>query len=418
MKLSEISYEKFMSMTPGQKWDFNCGGIRDEGKKADAAILLGGRPVRAIRRAEAAAALYHAGRVKYIVPSGGVKWKHNGEEISEADLMTDVLVKHGVPKNVILPDNEARTTKENMICSTLVLNRRIGFENMDSVIIVTSHMHMKRSLALARALLPRKLEISAYPSYLDEDKEEWIAEDANLEWLDTNISLLKRLADDRIIEDMELDVKKAKGGKAEMEKMLEVYFVRHGQSEANRQNVEAGWSDTPLSALGRQQAMKAAGLFEGIRLDKIYSSDLVRAVETCRLVLPGCEPELCAELREISVGRITGIANAKARTENPQALEYARKYQDYSYYGGETNAQVRERIRHFVEGKLNRLPAGTSVAVFGHVGTILHMLGYVLEQEVLREKLRIDNAAVFKFARRADGRWQIVCWNCTGGIDL
>lgn len=206
MKLSEISLEKFMSMTPGQKWEFNCGGIRDEGETADVAILLGGRPVRAIRRAEATAALYHAGRVKYIVPSGGVKWEHNGEEISEADLMTCVLVKHGVPENVILPDNEARTTKENMICSTLVLNRKIGFENINSVIIVTSHMHMKRSLALARAFLPRKLEISAYPSYLDEDKAEWIGGDANLEWLDTNILLIKRLVDDRIIEDMELDI--------------------------------------------------------------------------------------------------------------------------------------------------------------------------------------------------------------------
>lgn len=203
-----------------------------------------------------------------------------------------------------------------------------------------------------------------------------------------------------------------------MEEMLEVYFVRHGQSEANRQNVAAGWSDTPLSALGRRQAMETAGLFEGIRIDKIYSSDLARAVETCKLVLPGCEPELCADLREISVGRISGIANAKTREENPQALEYARKYQDYSYYGGETNAQVQERIRYFVEGKLNQLPEGISVAVFGHEGTILHMLSYVLGQEVLREKLRIDNAAVFKFARRADSRWQLVCWNCTGGIDL
>lgn len=203
-----------------------------------------------------------------------------------------------------------------------------------------------------------------------------------------------------------------------MEKILEVYFVRHGQSEANRQNIAAGWSDTPLSPLGREQAMKTAKLFEGIRLDKIYCSDLVRAKETCELVLPGCEPEFCEELREISVGRISGCANAKTKEDNPEEYEYARKYQDYSYYGGETNCQVRERIWHFVEEKLNGLPKGTHAAVFGHEGTILHMLGYVLEQEILREKLRIDNAAVFKFARWEDGRWQLVCWNCTGGIDL
>lgn len=203
-----------------------------------------------------------------------------------------------------------------------------------------------------------------------------------------------------------------------MGKILEVYFVRHGQSEANRQNLAAGWSDTPLSAVGRDQALKTAKLFEGIRIDKIYSSDLARAVETCALVLPDRKPELCKDLREISVGRISGCDNAKTKQENPEAFAYARKYQDYSYYGGETNGQVRERIRHFIEEKLNRLPEGTQAAVFGHEGTILHMLGYVLEQEILREKIRIDNAAVFKFARWDDGRWQLICWNCIGGIDL
>lgn len=203
-----------------------------------------------------------------------------------------------------------------------------------------------------------------------------------------------------------------------MGKILEVYFIRHGESEANRLNLAAGWSDTPLSALGRRQAAETAKLFEGIRIDKVYSSDLVRAVETCELVLPDCEPELCVDLREISVGRISGCDNEKTKRENPEALAHARKYQDYSYYGGETNAQVRERIRHFIEEKLNRLPEGTRAAVFGHEGTILHMLGYVLEQEILREKIRIDNAAVFKFARWDDGRWQLVCWNYIGGIDL
>ena len=40
MKLSEVSYEQLAAMTVEQKWDFNCGGICDEGKSAEVAILL------------------------------------------------------------------------------------------------------------------------------------------------------------------------------------------------------------------------------------------------------------------------------------------------------------------------------------------------------------------------------------------
>ena len=38
---------------------------------------------------------------------------------------------------------------------------------------------------------------------------------------------------------------------------MKVYFVRHGQSEGNRLNLHCGWSQTPLSQLGHQQARAA-----------------------------------------------------------------------------------------------------------------------------------------------------------------
>ena len=47
---------------------------------------------------------------------------------------------------------------------------------------------------------------------------------------------------------------------------MKVYFIRHGQSEGNRQRRHCGWSDTPLSELGHAQA-NAAG--RGIRMPVI-----------------------------------------------------------------------------------------------------------------------------------------------------
>lgn len=199
--------------------------------------------------------------------------------------------------------------------------------------------------------------------------------------------------------------------------VTEAYFVRHGQSEANRTGCAAGWSDTPLSPLGRQQAMAAAELFAGIRIDRAFSSDLPRALETCRLVLPHHTPQLRAGLREVSVGSISGRPTADIKAENPELYERARKHQDYSCYGGESDSQVRERIKRFVEGELNTLPVGSKVAVVGHEGTVLHMLGYVLGCTVLVEKLQISNAAVFKFVRTDGGGWKVAKWNHTGSLD-
>ena len=97
MKLTQTTMAQLASMTWDQKWEFNCGGIRDEGRSAEVAILLGGAPVRAVERAHGALQLWREGRVKYIVPSGGVKWEYEGETLSECELMTRILLEGGVP---------------------------------------------------------------------------------------------------------------------------------------------------------------------------------------------------------------------------------------------------------------------------------------------------------------------------------
>ena len=206
MKFSQISKEQLASLTLEQKWNVNCGGISDDGKSGDVALLLGGAPIRAKERALAAAELYRQGRVRYIVPSGGVKWDVDGEIISECDYMTRILLSHGVPQEAIIEENEATTTKENMLYGAIRINRTLRLDHIEHVVIVTSVTHMKRSLALANALLPRKLSISAYPSYPEMSREEWLANPENQRTLTKVILLMKDLVDYRIVEDMEFEL--------------------------------------------------------------------------------------------------------------------------------------------------------------------------------------------------------------------
>jgi uncharacterized SAM-binding protein YcdF (DUF218 family) len=171
---------------------------------APVALLLGGNPNNARNRALAAAELYRAGRVPYIIPSGGVKWDIDGEMISESHFMKRILMENGVPEEAIILENQATTTVENMIFGTLQIYRKLKFKNAPHVIIVTSEAHMKRSMALAKAIMPRALTLSAYPAFHNAPTDKWFESEANLKALDTEVRLLKDLADSGFIEDFEI----------------------------------------------------------------------------------------------------------------------------------------------------------------------------------------------------------------------
>ena len=75
-----------------------------------------------------------------------------------------------------------------------------------------------------------------------------------------------------------------------------IYIVRHGQTEKNKAKVLQGRSDVPLNDAGRQQAAEVRERFEreGISFDKIYTSPLVRAVETAQIVAGAAPHQIVA----------------------------------------------------------------------------------------------------------------------------
>ena len=204
IKLSEITLDQLLSLSWEQKWQICCSGVRDEGENAEVALLLGSFPERATERAAAAAALYRAGRAGTIIPTGGVLWDDRGERLTEAEIMARVLTGGGVPPEAIVRENEARTTQENMIYGALQMIRT--FHRIpDSVIIVTSETHMKRSIALAKALLPRKIRLSMYPSRPATDHAAWISAEINRRHLNDGLRLHKELVDNHDVDDLEIE---------------------------------------------------------------------------------------------------------------------------------------------------------------------------------------------------------------------
>ena len=92
--------------------------------------------------------------------------------------------------------------------------------------------------------------------------------------------------------------------------MTRLIFIRHGESLGNAQRKFLGHTDWDLSEKGYLQAKRTAEYLRDAHIDKIYSSDLMRAYNTVVPVaqIHGLEIVKDAELREIWAGKWEGMA--------------------------------------------------------------------------------------------------------------
>ncbi|GAQ80984.1 2,3-bisphosphoglycerate-dependent phosphoglycerate mutase [Klebsormidium nitens] len=156
----------------------------------------------------------------------------------------------------------------------------------------------------------------------------------------------------------------------------EVYFIRHGESESNRQGRFAGVFDVALTPFGQNQARRAGLDIKAKKLahfDKVYVSYMLRARQTCKLALEeagikGTEPEQDGRIAERSFGTFAGRSIALLR----QAFGYEpfEHFMHSAYEAppqGETMKKVYERARLFMEDKvLPRVERGEKVLVVSH----------------------------------------------------
>jgi len=137
---------------------------------ADAIVVLGGatrpstppRPwvdvLEAGDRILYGARLYNQGRAPKLLLSGGrVHWR-GGSDGSEAEDMKEIAIAMNVPAADILLENTSLNTRQNAVNVKKVMEA----QSIDSVLLVTSAVHMPRAAAIFR-----KLEINIIPAPTD-----------------------------------------------------------------------------------------------------------------------------------------------------------------------------------------------------------------------------------------------------------
>lgn len=158
---------------------------------------------------------------------------------------------------------------------------------------------------------------------------------------------------------------------------MNLYLIRHGRQSSRLCNVNVN-----LSEAGLRQARLTGERLALKKIDALYSSDLIRAVETAQEAnkLWNVPHLIRPELREISFGDMEGMTDeAIAVTFEEFKKEQARMEKDLPYPGGECAADVIKRAMPVFEEIASS--GFQNVAVVTHGGVIRTMVAAFLHME-------------------------------------
>jgi glucosyl-3-phosphoglycerate phosphatase len=196
--------------------------------------------------------------------------------------------------------------------------------------------------------------------------------------------------------------------------LVKLLLWRHGRTAWNAEHRFQGHSDVPLNATGHEQARRTARYLAALHPAAIYSSDLVRAVETAEYLagLTGLPLQLEKDLRERGGGSWEGLTDQEIRTQYP--AEYAA----WVPPDGESVTVVADRSAAALQRIADTLDGGSLAVLVSHGAAISLAMSRLLG---LPERVRVlgplGNCAWSVMGRR-DGHWRLLEHNAGKILDL
>ncbi len=173
--------------------------------------------------------------------------------------------------------------------------------------------------------------------------------------------------------------------------MLELLFIRHGQTEWNAIRRVMGRRPIPLNERGRGQAERLAEYLSNAGLRGIVSSPVERAKETAGIIASrhdGLEVELDDGITEVGCGEWEGLdVDEMQRRYAESWRNYVEEPETMAYPGGESNREIIARVGASVDAIAERFKDGR-VAIVSHADIIKMALLHLL-------KLGLGNLARF-----------------------
>lgn len=169
---------------------------------------------------------------------------------------------------------------------------------------------------------------------------------------------------------------------------MNLFLIRHGETNENHDGIIQGWLDTEINATGKQQAKRAAELFNE-PINAIISSDLKRCTETA---LPFRQKYPSVPYSEDSRLRERGFGEAQGTHTSLQDWEVFWSVRDsVSIKGAETLDDFDARVQAFLDDIKQQ--SYESVLIVTHGGTVNRILSIVSGSDGYRP---VANSSVTK----------------------
>ena len=186
-----------------------------------------------------------------------------------------------------------------------------------------------------------------------------------------------------------------------------IYIIRHGQTEKNRANVLQGRSDIPLNDSGRQQAEEVRNrlIKAGIHFDLVYTSPLIRAVQTAAIIAEGIPQVKDERLIEMDYGPYEGMDLANPA---PEVLEFFRDFvHNPAPNGMEPLQAIVVRLGSFLE-EIREEAAEKNILISTHAIAMKGALEYLTPDSGGSYWSKfIGNCAVYTSEITPEGSWGI-----------
>jgi broad specificity phosphatase PhoE len=188
-----------------------------------------------------------------------------------------------------------------------------------------------------------------------------------------------------------------------------LYLIRHGATEANLARparIQGRRHNPPLARIGVRQAEATRDFLLGRRLVQCYCSPLLRAVQTAAIVAAphGLSPQPLDALTECDVGRWEGLDWQTIRYLDADGFQrFHANPAEFGYPGGESLANVHDRVMPCLEDLLRRHAGETILVVAHHVVNrtyLARLLGLGPERA---RQVALDNCGISVVVGNGDG---------------
>ena len=158
-------------------------------------------------------------------------------------------------------------------------------------------------------------------------------------------------------------------------KSYRLTIIRHGHTEGNENGRYIGTTDIPLSKNGIAELEKIADEYEYPYVEKVYSSPLLRCIQTARILFPDTELVTLDGIKELDLGQFEN-KSVDELIDLEEYKEWLKGGLDNRAHGGET---IREMIGRTVAAFNDILEDMMAMEIFDaavvtHSGIMMNML--------------------------------------------